>query len=265
MSRFLGTWKGLALASVVIGATAAAVFAERRTPETVEVTSSQPEAVAPGNPEETAKVDARTLPDASSASSATSGVATEAAAGVIDSGPPTLQSDPQNVDDCTSSHPNPTPGDPVAGLWGDSSRPDTGWTFSYIWAGDGTGEQLMQVVWHTFYPRMGGTWTWLISDPSPVRKVDGKWYWQGTLKQTKLGDANGVPVGTVSVVFPVDSATRAFVSWRWEKGHGGSDGQVFSAKQCVYAYQQDGPAPATVGPSPSDAPPSETQPASVAP
>ena|GEM_PF-4945251 len=269
MNKFFGAWKALALASAAIGA-AALQFVDGSAPKTAEILAPYAAPPASADPGETVHAADLRGGAAASAVSATA-IAAAAATNVPgdDDGNPTLQSDPQSVDDCTSSNPTPTPGDPVAGLWGDATRPDTGWTFSNIWPEGQAGERTMQVVWHTFYPQIGGSWTWLISDPSPPRKQpDGKWYWESTLKQTKLGDAGGVTVGTVSLVFPNDSATRAFVSWRWERGHGGGN-VVYSAKQCVYAYQQDAPAsasaPMAVGPSLSDAPPSETQPTSGAP
>lgn len=161
---------------------------------------------------------------------------------------------------CSSVNPNPFRGDPVAGLWADPTRPDTGWTITYKtnpYALDVRQRDLVQLVWHTFYPQVGGGWTWLVSDPKPILESEANpnlRYVSAPLRRLRFNvPDDGIDVGWVRVEFPEDGATRASISWTWDRDHGGPSGETYGATQCIYAFQYDG-APLARGPTLNQSP-----------
>lgn len=157
---------------------------------------------------------------------------------------------------CTSNLTNPNPGDPLPGAWANPKHYGIGWTFAFD-----SQTRRMMVVWHTFYPQVGGGQTWLISDWADVLPgPNGTRTWTAALFRTRYNDFGGRNVGSVTLAFPADSATRASAEWHWSdpaNRPGGGDGINVSGSECIYSFGIDGPAsqgPSLAAPQPPPSP-----------
>ncbi|MFC4820070.1 RHS repeat-associated core domain-containing protein [Dokdonella ginsengisoli] len=136
---------------------------------------------------------------------------------------------------CTSNVSNPDPGDAPPGIWSNPKRSSTGWTLAY----DGA---RMRVLWHTFYPRVGGGMTWLASDSAEVQRAGpNERVWSAGAYRPKYRQAPPFSrIGRITLAFPQDSATRAAVVWRWDSDNGA--GRALSNVECIYSFGNDSPA-----------------------
>ncbi|MFC4821945.1 toxin TcdB middle/N-terminal domain-containing protein, partial [Dokdonella ginsengisoli] len=148
--------------------------------------------------------------------------------------------------------PQNDPGDPVSGAWASPNQPSTSWSLFKLWT-PAKGNQ-MQVVWHTYYPKIGGGATWLISDPAVYgagEDQDGTVVYSAALRRPRFNVTDlGPQVGRVDIVFPSNSATRASVRWTWyaDNKEDGTTAGSFGATQCIYLFGSDTPPASLRGP-----------------
>lgn len=121
---------------------------------------------------------------------------------------------------CPTELPPGNPGDyaGVPGGWRNFKRYGTNWSFNS--ATQPGGNRIMVATWHTFHPQ-GGRPVWLTTEASSfTTEQNGERRWQSPLYEISLDPItlarDGIEVGSVSIVFPAGTATRAAIRWQWD-------------------------------------------------